>query len=179
MNKALFLDRDGVINSDVGYTHIWSPSIVMENIVDVVRSFKKKNYLIVVITNQSGIGRAYYSEEEFKKFMKHLFEFFDKKNACLDDYYYCSCDPMQSVCMNRKPNPGMFFSASEKHNINLSRSVMIGDKVSDMIAADRASIKSKFLYAPLNKRNDFSDNEVDFTLVHSLSEVSASKIKES
>ena len=171
MNKALFLDRDGVINYDTGYTYLWSSNIVMPNVINLVKKFKANDYLVFVMTNQSGIGRGYFTEAEFKEFMKHLFNLFSKKNAHLDGYYYCSCDPTQTLCNNRKPNPGMFFSASKEHNINLSKSVMIGDKISDMIAAEKASIKKKFLYDPLYKKSYINDKNINFTTVQNLTEI--------
>ena len=80
MNKALFLDRDGVINFDEGYTYKWSPNIIIKNAIDVVKKFREQDYLIFIVTNQSGIGRGYYTEDDFKTFMKHLFTSFHKKS---------------------------------------------------------------------------------------------------
>lgn len=174
--KALFLDRDGVINLDEGYTSEWSPKIIIENVIDVVKKFREHGYLIFVVTNQSGIGRGYYSDDDFKIFMKHLFTFFHKKNANFDAYYYCSCDPTKNFCINRKPNPGMFFSAASDYSIDLTKSVMIGDNISDMIAADTASIQNKFLYVPFNKKHKISNDEVEYQLVHSLLEINVPKI---
>jgi len=172
MNKALFLDRDGVINRDEGYTHIWTPEIIMDGIIEVVKKFRAHGFLIFILTNQSGISRGYYSEEDFQLFMKYLLDFMDKNDATIDHYYYCRCGPNDLVCPKRKPNPGMFYLAEKEYKIDLPNSIMIGDQISDMIAADRALIKNKvFFSADKNSpRPNFS--EFDFHFTHNLSSIS-------
>jgi D-glycero-D-manno-heptose 1,7-bisphosphate phosphatase len=171
MNKALFLDRDGVINRDDGYTHIWSPEIIMNGIIEVIKKFRADGYLIIIITNQSGISRGYYSEEDFHFFMKCLLDFMKKNDATIDHYYYCGCGPSELVCPNRKPNPGMFYLAEKDYNIDLPNSFMIGDQISDMIAADRALIKNKILFSTNQNSPRPNFSELDFYFTYDLSNI--------
>ena len=143
-NKALFLDRDGVINSDTGYAHEWATMTIVPGIIEIIRHFKDAGYLIVIVTNQSGIGRGYYSEDDFKVVMTEMCGYLAGHGAAVDAYYWCSCDPTVTSCRNRKPNPGMLISASADLDISLSRSVLIGDKRSDIDAGSRAGLKQLY-----------------------------------
>lgn len=145
--KALFLDRDGVVNYDAGYTHIWTPDIIVPGIIDLIKRFKKGGYLVFIVTNQSGIGRGYFSELQFHDFMANLKCYLKSKSASIDDFFYCSCNPLERSCFNRKPNPGLFLTAIEKYNIDPDLSLMIGDKITDIEAAASAKIFHRFLFA--------------------------------
>lgn len=175
MNKALFLDRDGVINRDDGYTHLWSENIIIDGVIEVIKRFKAQGFMVFIVTNQSGISRGYYSDKSFKLFMKNLVEFLHSKGATIDDYFYCRCGPSGKPCPKRKPNPGMFYLAEEKYKIDLPNSFMIGDNISDMIAADRALIKNKILFNVDSKPSHPSFAEVDFTFTHDLSKIRVSQ----
>lgn len=174
MNKALFLDRDGVINHDSGYTHIWSEDIIIDGVIKVIKKFKAQGFMVFIVTNQSGISRGYYTDKSFKLFMKNLFDFLNSKGASIDDYFYCRCGPDENLCPKRKPNPGMFYLAEEKYKIDLPNSFMIGDKISDMIAADRALIKNKILFNADRKFPHSSVIEVDYTYTDDLSKINVS-----
>lgn len=153
MNKALFLDRDGIINVDHGYVYQKENFEFVEGIFDVCLDAQKKGYMLIVITNQSGIGRGKYSVEQFKQLSNWMTEQFKAKNIVIADVYFCPHHPTNAtseylkVCTCRKPQPGLILKAAEKYQIALSESVFIGDKVSDMKAAIAAGIKNRILLA--------------------------------
>lgn len=151
VNKALFLDRDGVINVDTGYAHKWQEMILIDGIIELIIRFKMLGYLIVVVTNQSGIGRGYYSDASFRETMAQMGAFLASKGAAIDAYYYCSCDPTKTSCENRKPNSGMLVKAADELQISLQDSLLIGDKMSDVEAGKKAGlIKSILIGGDIN-----------------------------
>lgn len=150
--KALFLDRDGVINVNHGY--VWTPERTdfIEGIFELTRHAREKGYLTVVVTNQAGIARGYYSEEQFLGYMDWMRGEFEKRGSGLDAVYYCPHHPTAgtgkylTTCECRKPAPGMLQAAERDHAIELSRSLIIGDKPSDMEAARRAGVATRLLF---------------------------------
>ena len=144
--KALFLDRDGVINYDIGYLSRIEKIRFIDGIFDLCRAAVKLDYLIIVITNQSGIGRGYYSEEDFFMLMEWICKRFEAEHVSISDVFYCPFHPVYGIgdykrdSFDRKPNPGMLLRAAKKHNIDLRNSIMIGDNDSDMEAARRAGV---------------------------------------
>ena len=153
MNKALFLDRDGIINVDHGYVYQQESFEFVEGIFDVCRHAQQKGYRLIVITNQSGIGRGKYTVEEFKQLSNWMTGQFKEKSIEIDDVYFCPHHPSKALgeylqtCKCRKPEPGLIFKAADKHQIDLQQSIFIGDKVSDMQAAAAAGIKNRILLA--------------------------------
>lgn len=150
MNKALFLDRDGVINVDHGY--IYQPDEIefVSGIFDLCREAKAKGFLIIVVTNQSGIARGYYSEKDFKQLTAWMKDQFEQQSCPIDGVYYCPHHAVKGKgiykidCDCRKPKSGMFTQATHDHDIDFSQSIMIGDKPSDMEAAASVGIKRTF-----------------------------------
>ncbi len=146
MKRALFLDRDGVINYDNGYVHQISNFHFIDGIFELVYSANRAGYVVVVITNQAGIGRGYYSEDDFQLITEWMLEQFSKNGASIDAVYFSPFHPEHGIgdyrketeC--RKPGPGMIFRAAEKYCINLFDSIIIGDKITDLIAGQRANI---------------------------------------
>lgn len=159
--KALFLDRDGVINKDHGYVHSMDNFELIDGIFDLCKIAKKNNYRIIIVTNQSGIAREYYSEEHFLNFMDALFNFFQKRNIFIDDFYYCPHHPSvknvkySKECLCRKPQPGMIIQALSDHNIDPSKSVLVGDQITDIKAGLSANINKLFLFAPENENHNY------------------------
>ncbi|MDO6446002.1 D-glycero-beta-D-manno-heptose 1,7-bisphosphate 7-phosphatase [Colwellia sp. 1_MG-2023] len=151
MNKALFLDRDGIINVDHGYVYQKEQFEFVDGIFELCLDARDKGYLLIVITNQSGIGRGMYSVEQFNLLTNWMVEQFKEKNVIIDDVYFCPHHPLKGKgeylidCQCRKPAPGMILQAAEKHHIDLKQSVFIGDKASDMKAAMAAGIKNRLL----------------------------------
>ncbi len=152
VNRALFLDRDGVINHDAGYTSSIENFNFIGGIFDLCRAAKQLGYLIIVVTNQAGIGRGYYSEEDFLKLTEWMCERFKAEGAMITEVFYCPYHLEHGVgeykkeSFDRKPNPGMILRAAEKYNIDLAQSIMIGDKDSDMQAANNAGVGVRCQY---------------------------------
>jgi len=142
--RALFLDRDGVINHDSGYTAKAADFKFIDGIFDLCREAKRLGYLLIVVTNQAGIGRGYYTEDDFFTLTKWMCERFEHEHAPLTAVFHCPNHPEHGIgpykidSFDRKPNPGMLLRAAEIHGVDLSRSIMIGDKDSDMQAAFKA-----------------------------------------
>jgi len=152
VNRALFLDRDGVINHDSGYTSSTENFQFIDGIFDLCRAAKQLGYLIIVVTNQAGIGRGYYTEADFLKLTEWMCEQFEAESAPITEVFYCPYHPEYGVgdykkeSFDRKPNPGMILQAAEKYNIDLAHSIMIGDNDSDMQAASKAGIGIRCYY---------------------------------
>jgi len=148
---TIFLDRDGVINYDYEYTHQIKDFVFIEDVFEVCRYFIQLGYQLVIITNQSGIARAYYSEEDFDKLNQWMLEQFKINNIEIKAVYYCPHHPTKGIgkykiaCQCRKPNPGMIIQAALEHQIDLSQSILIGDNLSDIKAGKTAGIGRNFL----------------------------------
>jgi D-glycero-D-manno-heptose 1,7-bisphosphate phosphatase len=151
-NRALFLDRDGVINYDSGYTSSAENFRFIEGIFDLCRTAKRLGYLLIVVTNQAGIGRGYYSEQDFLTLTDWMLERFEAEGAPLNDVFYCPYHPVHgigrykkdSIC--RKPSPGMLLVAAKKYKLDMGSSIMIGDRDSDMQAAGKAGVRVRCHY---------------------------------
>jgi len=137
--KALFLDRDGIINVDDGYVSKIEDFEFVEGIFDLVRLFSDAGYLIFVVTNQSGIGRGYYTGEDFSTLTEWMISEFRGKGIFLEKVYHCPHSPEEN-CLCRKPETGMIEKAINKYDIDLAGSWMIGDKQSDMDLAANAGV---------------------------------------
>lgn len=142
--KALFLDRDGVINVNHGYVCTPDRTEFIEGIFELCGAVKRAGHLLVVITNQAGISRGYYSEQQFLDYMDWMRAEFERRDATLDAVYYCPHHPTEGVgdyrreCDCRKPAPGMILRARQDLDLDLARSALVGDKKSD-VAAGRAA----------------------------------------
>ncbi len=143
-NRAIFLDRDGVINVDKGYVCKIDDFEFTEGVFEALREFQKRGFLLIVVTNQSGIGRGLYSSEDFKTLTAWKLDELKKRDIFIDEIYHCHHDP-DSGCECRKPAPGMLLKAKEKFNIDMQNSWMIGDKKSDIDAAYNAGVKNTIL----------------------------------
>ena len=145
---ALFLDRDGVINVDHGYVHKPEDVEFVDGIFELVAAAKKAGCLVVVVTNQAGIGRGYYSEADFHKLMDWMKASFAELGGQIDAVYFCPFHPehgigeyrRESDC--RKPGPGMLLQAQRDLNIDMGRSIFVGDKPSDMAAGRAARVRT-------------------------------------
>ena len=137
--KAVFLDRDGVINIDKSYVYKIEDFEFVDGIFEKLRDYQKRGYLLIVVTNQSGIGRGYYTEEDFQKLTSYMLSELEKEGIKIAKVYHCNHSPEEG-CECRKPNPGMLLKAKEEFNIDMKNSIMIGDKESDMEACKRAGV---------------------------------------
>lgn len=146
LRRALFLDRDGVINVDSGYVHRVDQVVFIDGIFTLVRAARAAGYRVIVATNQAGIARGYYTEADFLLLTCWLRQRFAASGACLDAVYHCPHHPQHGIgalrreCICRKPAPGMLLRAAHEHEIDLSASILIGDNASDMLAAAAAGI---------------------------------------
>ena len=148
---ALFLDRDGVINIDHFYVHRPEHFHFIEGIFELVSAANRAGYLVIVVTNQAGIGRGYYTEGDFHSLTSWMLDTFKQRGAKVDAVYFCPFHPEHGVgdykresdC--RKPRPGMLLKASKEYSIDLERSIMVGDKISDIQAGERAGV-GRLLY---------------------------------
>ncbi len=144
--RALFLDRDGVINVDRGHVHRIEDFEFIDGIFELCHAAQDAGYIIIVITNQGGIGRGYYTEEEYQTLTNWIVGRFADKSIEISAVYHCPYHPEHGVgdyrreSPDRKPNPGMLLKAGDKFNIDMSKSIFIGDKNSDMLAGQRAGV---------------------------------------
>jgi len=142
--KTIFLDRDGVINKEVNYLYKIEDFIFIKGAFDTCRYLLSLDYKIIIITNQSGIGRGYYNENDYRNITDWMLEKLKKKDIEILDIFHCPHAP-ESNCDCRKPKPGMFIAAKNKYNINMKESWMVGDSERDITAASLAGIKNTIL----------------------------------
>jgi len=137
--KIIFLDRDGVINKEVGYLHKSKDFEFIDGVFEACQYFQTLGYQLIIVTNQSGIARGYYQEENFHTLTKWMLKQFANQGINILDVFFCPHGP-ESTCECRKPQPGMLFSARDKFDIDMENSWMIGDKEADISAANAAGI---------------------------------------
>jgi D-glycero-D-manno-heptose 1,7-bisphosphate phosphatase len=147
-HRAVFLDRDGVLNRDDGYTHTPAQFRFMAGAREAVAWLNRSGWLAIVVTNQSGIGRGYYTEAEFVVFTRWIEARLAEAGARLDATYYCPHHPSEALapyridCACRKPAPGMLNRALADFGLAAGNCVMVGDKASDAAAAASAGMRS-------------------------------------
>ena len=148
MDKVVFLDRDGTLNKEVNY--LYKPED-MELFSDVPESIKRLNqagYKVVVITNQAGVARGYYTEEDVNRLHQYMNQLLEKEGAEIDAFYYCPHHPVhgigayKKVCNCRKPGTGMFEMAEKDFPVDRAASYMIGDKLLDTEAGQKFGVTS-------------------------------------
>jgi len=150
-NPAIFLDRDGVINVDTGYVYLVDDFKFIDGVIDALLQLKQKGYLLVVVTNQSGIARGMFTEEQFMSLTEWMDWSLADRGVDLDGIYFCphhpseGSDQYRKSCTCRKPGPDMILDAVKHLDIDLTRSYMVGDKPSDMKAAINAGVAHKIL----------------------------------
>ena len=160
--KTIFLDRDGVVNKEVRYLFKIADFKFIEGIFDACLYFRHLDYKIIIISNQSGIARGYYSERDYLELTKWMLDQFNIKGISILDILYCPHGP-ESTCDCRKPKPGMLIEAKHKYNISMNDSWMIGDLESDIKAANAAGI-SKTILVRSGHLVDVSNSNSKFTI---------------
>lgn len=151
MRRAVFLDRDGVINRDHGYVHRWADFEFLPGVLDAAARLSAAGWALVVVTNQSGIARGYFTEAAYLALTQKMTEAFAQRGAPIAAVYHCPHHPegriaaLAVACDCRKPAPGLLLRARDELGLSLSESVMIGDKASDLWAARRAGVERTFL----------------------------------
>lgn len=147
MNKAVFLDRDGTINLEVDYLKHPDELEIFPYTIEALRILKNKGFLNIIITNQSGVARGFFTEEDLQKIHEKLLQILNKEDTLIDDIYYSPFHPEGTVEKYkvdsdlRKPRIGMILKARKEHSIDLNSSFFIGDTFTDMMAAKNAGIK--------------------------------------
>jgi len=144
---ALFLDRDGVINIEKNYLYKIEDFEFIDGIFELCKFFQDKGFLIFVVTNQSGIARGYYSEDDFLKLTAWMEDEFLKHGIKISKTYFCPHHPdITGECECRKPKPGMLLQARDEFNVDLEKSVIVGDKKRDIQAGLNAGLKKTYLF---------------------------------
>ena len=139
--KALFLDRDGIINVDYGYVYQKEKFEFTKNIFELLTLFVKNGYLLFIVTNQSGIGRGYYTLDDFEHLSDWMLQQLKNKNIPIQSLQYCPHAP-EDRCRCRKPNTDMIDKIAQTYTIDFAKSWLIGDKQSDIDLAYAANIGS-------------------------------------
>jgi D-glycero-D-manno-heptose 1,7-bisphosphate phosphatase len=166
-NKALFLDRDGVINVDTGHVHHRESFEFIPGIFELCRAAQTLDYLLVVVTNQAGIARGYYSESDFNDLTDWMMGKFEENGVRIRRLYYCPYHPVFGVgkykhdSPDRKPNPGMLLRAQSDLDLDLGASILIGDKLSDIQAGCAAGVGTQILLS-----SECTRSESQKTLCH-------------
>ena len=173
--KALFLDRDGVINIERGYVHSQADCIFQEGIFELCRAAQSLDYLLVVVTNQAGIARGYYTEEEFLEFTHWMSGKFGEQQITISGVYYCPYHPVHGIgkykvdSPDRKPRPGLLLRARQDLGLDLESSILIGDAPSDIKAGVDAGVGRVILLR--SAAFERSKPEIDCEIAHSLDEI--------
>ncbi len=151
MRKALFLDRDGVINVDSGYIWRVEDFIFYDGVFDACLEAQRMGYLLVVVTNQAGIGRGLYSEQDFHTLTAWMEAQFRERGVEIARTYFSPTHPEEGIGVyrrespDRKPGPGMLFKARDAFNIDMSASAMVGDRETDIEAAINGGVGTRLL----------------------------------
>ncbi|WP_437610331.1 D-glycero-beta-D-manno-heptose 1,7-bisphosphate 7-phosphatase [Erwinia sp. V71] len=148
---AIFLDRDGTINVDHGYVHEIDNFEFIDGVIEAMQQLKKMGFALVLVTNQSGIARGMFSEDQFMQLTEWMDWSLADRDVDLDGIYFCphlpdaSEEAYRQQCDCRKPQPGMLLAAQQELHIDMSASYMVGDKLEDMLAAKAAGVGKKVL----------------------------------
>ena len=140
MEKVIFLDRDGTLNEEVNYLYRREELILFDGVPEALKLFKEHGYRLVVVTNQAGVARGYYGEEDVVKLHRYMNDLLRPRGAEIDAFYYCPHHPEHGIggygisCHCRKPETGLFEMAERRFAVDKARSWMIGDKMSDILA---------------------------------------------
>ena len=165
-HPALFLDRDGVVNKEVGYISDTSKIVFMQHIFDLCRFFKKKSFKIVIVTNQSGIGRKIITDDQYMEINSFILKKFEDEKCSIDLILTSTIDPRdtkssQGEIFRRKPNPGLLHESKFKLDLDLNKSLFIGDNLTDMQAGKSAGIPSLFLVKDPMIYGDYFESFLD------------------
>ncbi len=146
-NKAVFLDRDGVVNVEKDYLYKVEDFEFIDGIFELCRHYIDFGYMIFIVTNQSGIARGYYSEDDFEHLSLWMTEQFAKNSIEIKKIYHCPHHPdISGECECRKPKSGMLLAAQKEFDVDLENSIMIGDKERDIQAGLNAGLKETYMF---------------------------------
>jgi D-glycero-D-manno-heptose 1,7-bisphosphate phosphatase len=152
--KAVFLDRDGVINVDKGYIHRWENFEFLPGAIEAMRRFEQAGFALIVVTNQSGIARGFFSVVQYEDLTSKIRRYLTHQGVHLTAIYHCPhykdgvIEDLSIQCACRKPEPGMLLQAMHDYDLDMAQSVLVGDKIADIEAARAAGVAKAFLVAP-------------------------------
>lgn len=165
MNQAVFLDRDGVITQDPPhYAHKLDQLKLIPRSAKAIRLLNENRFKVVIVSNQSGVARGYYQEKDVKIFNYAMEGELKKEGAHVDAIYYCPHHPNSEIieyrinCDCRKPNSGMFFKAAQNLDIDLNKSFVVGDKISDVVAGSTAGCVTFLVLTGHGKSQTFENS---------------------
>jgi D-glycero-D-manno-heptose 1,7-bisphosphate phosphatase len=144
LKKAVFVDRDGTLNVEKNYLYRIEDFEFIPGVPEAIRRLRERGFLVIVVTNQSGVGRGYFTLAEVDALHRHIQNELKEAGTCIDGFYVCPHHPTEGVgefrrdCDCRKGAPGLLLEAAAEHHIDLSRSYMVGDKLADVEAGERA-----------------------------------------
>lgn len=167
LRKAVFLDRDGVINKDKAYVHRWEDFEFVPGAIEGIKKLQDSGYTLVIVTNQSGLARGYYTEEEYMQLTDALRQHLASYGVQMAGIYHCPHHPNGTVpaisidCNCRKPAPGMLLQAASELSLSLPDSILIGDKPSDIEAARSAGVGRAYLVKSENPESGGKDVPAD------------------
>jgi D-glycero-D-manno-heptose 1,7-bisphosphate phosphatase len=171
--RALFLDRDGVVNEEIGYLYRAEEVRFVDGIFSLCRTAVSLGYKLIIVTNQAGIARGFYTEADFHILMDFMADKMRVENVELDAVYFCPFHPEHGIGEyrreheDRKPGPGMLRRGAREFGVELSLSVMVGDRCSDIAAASSAGLRQAFLL----RGTEFGKCPGDYLPVNTLAEV--------
>lgn len=181
MKRAVFLDRDGVINKEKNYLYKIDEFEFVEGVITSLKKLKEEGFLLIVITNQSGVGRGYYSEEDVNKLHEFINMELMRENIQIDDFYYCPHHHIhghgeyKKKCDCRKPNTGMLQKAIKEYSIDINKSYLVGDRKSDIDCGRKIGLKNLLVRTGYGKKTEeyFRNHEeyYDIEIFDNLSEI--------
>ncbi|MCI8863878.1 MAG: HAD family hydrolase [Lachnospiraceae bacterium] len=148
MERVIFLDRDGTLNEEVNYLYRKEDLRILEGVPGAIRKLKARGFKIVVVTNQAGVARGYYKEEDVKKLHSYMNELLAASQGAIDHFFYCPHHPYHGIgaykcrCHCRKPETGLLEMAEQYYNVDKERSWMVGDKWTDIQAGIRYGVRT-------------------------------------
>ncbi len=160
MNKVVFLDRDGTINIDYGYVHEVHKLVFFPGVLESLRTIQKAGYMLIIITNQSGIGRGYFTKEEYNEFSKIMLNKMTDAGVIIEKIYTCPHKPEEN-CKCRKPLLGLFDQAICDYDIDISSSYVIGDRLRDLSICEKYPVKG-ILFSPENGTKTMDERELKY-----------------
>ncbi|AFV05140.1 D-glycero-beta-D-manno-heptose 1,7-bisphosphate 7-phosphatase [Dehalobacter sp. CF] len=171
---ALFLDRDGVINIEKRYLYKIEDFVFIDGVFETCRYFQNQGYHIIVITNQAGIARGIYNENDFHNITNWMIEEFKQEEIALAKVYHCPHHPdFTNGCDCRKPKPGLILQARHDFDLNLSKSILVGDKNTDIESGIKAGVGNNFLITTGHK---IEENKHGVEIINNLTELIDKKL---